>query len=63
MSRIYKIFWQFNDKIINFLNKFKKVKSENLNNEEKLYDIEYNKIKIDPNNKIKYIFEVYDKIK
>ena len=64
---ITRVFGNFNcDRFIepeDFLNKFKKVKSENLNNEEKLYEIEYNKIKIDPNNKIKYIFEVYDKIK
>ena len=46
-----------------FLSKFKKVGSENLNIEEKLYNVKYNKTITDPSNKIKYIFEAYDKIK
>lgn len=47
----------------NFLSFFRKLDSSELEEEEKLYDCEYNKLITEPSNGVRYIFEVYEKIK
>lgn len=66
-NRFYltRIFESYNcDRFIepkNFLDKFKRIEANNLENEEKMFNVEYNKIRIDSQSGEKYIFEVYEK--
>lgn len=46
-----------------FLSLFKKIDSKSLTEEEELFNVKYNSFKTEPNNGIKFIFEVYEKIK
>ncbi|CAF0758220.1 unnamed protein product [Brachionus calyciflorus] len=47
----------------NFLSYFKKIDSEQLEKEEKLFQVKYNSIQIEPKSGNHYVFEVYEKIK